>query len=290
MRTATAGFQTHIAQEVTTLARLWEVVRTDGTKYHFTDANNPIVWNGFTWRCDVSFTASAMLTSSSLANAQSVTVEVAMDNNGLKENDLRARLFDDATGEIFFIDYENTSLGAVSMFKGTFGRIQITDKHRCTIEIKPAGANNKEIGFETYSQTCRASLFDTRCGLLKTSFRTSITITAVSGGLIVATALTQAANYFAFGFVEWLTGNNVGQQSPVQGSDPVTTSATLNAKPLNAIQVGDTAYIYPGCNKYVEVCRDKFANVGRFRGEPRVPRANNVNLKVFNASGKFLGA
>lgn len=290
MRTATAAFQSHIAGEVTTLCHLWQVVRKDGLTLYFTDANNPVVYGGNTYRSDISFTLSAILQSSSVANAQSVTVEVAMDDTAIKEADLRARLYDGATGEIFVINYADTTMGAVSLFKGTFGQVKITDKKRATIEIKPGGANTKQIGFERYSQTCRASLFDGRCKLAAASFKTSITVSTVSGNVVVASALTAVDDYFSLGFVVWKTGNNAGQVSPIQSSNQATNSITLNAAPLEAMQVGDTADVYPGCNKYIETCLNKFNNVINFRGEWAVPKLNNVKLQTFVNSNPGLPA
>lgn len=39
----------------------------------------------------------------------------------------------------------------------------------------------------------------------------------------------------------------------------------------NDIQVGDELRLYPGCDKTLATCRDKFDNVINFRGEPFVP-------------------
>ena len=37
------------------------------------------------------------------------------------------------------------------------------------------------------------------------------------------------------------------------------------------VQVGDTLSIYPGCDKRVGHCRDKFNNIVNMRAEPYVP-------------------
>ena len=37
------------------------------------------------------------------------------------------------------------------------------------------------------------------------------------------------------------------------------------------IQVGDTFYYYPGCDKRRETCWLKFGNILNFRGEPDMP-------------------
>lgn len=35
--------------------------------------------------------------------------------------------------------------------------------------------------------------------------------------------------------------------------------------------VGDTFHIVPGCDKRLATCRDRYANVINFRGEPYLP-------------------
>ncbi len=35
--------------------------------------------------------------------------------------------------------------------------------------------------------------------------------------------------------------------------------------------IGDDVYIFPGCDKRLATCRDKFDNVRNFRGFPHIP-------------------
>jgi uncharacterized phage protein (TIGR02218 family) len=44
----------------------------------------------------------------------------------------------------------------------------------------------------------------------------------------------------------------------------------------NAIMVGDTYSVYPGCDKRFATCRNVFANGANFGGFPYVPGVGNI--------------
>lgn len=273
MRAASSNFSNALAAEATKLARLWRVTRKDGTVLRFTDAVKPVVLDGDTYRSDISFTSSAIFTSRSFANAQSVTITVVMDDLGIKEKDLRARLYDDAESEVLLVHYDHPEHGAVSLFKGHFGLVKITDKRRATIEIIPTSAvgSAQTIGGEKYSATCRASLGDARCKIDIEAMKQSFTVVSASGGSVVTAELNQAADAWILGYVVWQTGDNAGTRSTVQAGDPDTKSIFLTSAPMYEVKAGDTGFIYPGCDKLPTTCRDKFDNLLNMRAEPTVP-------------------
>lgn len=271
MRDISSGLQADLDAGITTLAKLWRVTRADGTVLRFTTATSPVVWNGDTYRADISFDASAIFTSSVATNAQSVTVTVGMSADGFVERELRARLFDGALGEVMVINYEAPAHGVITLFVGTVGIIKLADKLWAQIELTPISTAGRSIGFARYSQTCRHSLGDTGCGVNIGALKQAITVDAVSGNVIVASELTQADEHWTLGYVKWLTGANAGTAQVINSSSAGTTSVTLTGAPLLPVTVGDTAEVFPGCDKAVKTCLDKFAKVANFDGEPDVP-------------------
>lgn len=284
MRTCSTQLAARLSEESTTLARLWRVTRQDGTVLRFTDAVRPITIQidpdvaPQVYRSDISFTASAIFTSRSFANQQSVTLTFLMDDAGFAEKDIRARLFDGAVSEVYVVDYEYPQYGTVTMYTGLFGTLTVSNQHIATVEVTPSQStiNGIGIGTEKYSQTCRASLGDTRCKVDLNALKQAFTVDSASGGSFVASALTQANAHWALGFVVWLTGANVGKTSGVQSNDAGTTSVFLLSPPFFAIQPGDTGEIYPGCDKLRATCHDKFDNVLNMRAEPDVPNGAGV--------------
>ncbi len=273
MRTASVQLTAAIAADATSLARLWRVVRADSEELFFTDAVKPIVFDGDTYRSDVSFTSSAIFTSRTAANLQSVTMTVNTDDTAFAEGDIRLGKYRGATASISVVDYNHPEYGELVLFEGQFGRIQLTNQQMMNVEIIPNSAtgNGNSIGVESYSPTCRANLGDVRCKVDIDALKTAFTVSSASGGSVVAAAFTQPAAYWTLGRVQWLTGANEGTSSMVQACDPSATNVFLVSPPLNAIQAGDTGYIYPGCDKQLQTCLEKFNNVVNFRGEPHMP-------------------
>lgn len=273
MRTASVNLINHLDSEGTTLARLWRVTRADGTVLRFTDNDRPIVFDGDTYRSDVSFTSSAVFMSSKLASAQSVSITVAMADDAINEADLRAGKYLKALSELMIVNYQSPADGVIKLFSGRFGAIEYSDKLRATIEVLPRSAAEAGIGSEVYSPTCRASLGDARCTIDLDSLKVAFTVDAVDpdGLTIDATEFVSIDDdRFALGFVKWLTGDNTGITSAVVRSSS-TGNLTVASVP-NTIQVGDTGEAFPGCDKLIKTCRDEFDNVVNFRGEPHVPQ------------------
>ena len=78
------------------------------------------------------------------------------------------------------------------------------------------------------------------------------------------------------GIVTWLTGANSGQKMEVK---KYTIGAIELFQPMPyTISIGDTYTVTAGCDKQLSTCRDRFANVANFRGEPHLP-GNDALMK-----------
>lgn len=278
--TISAQLEAHLNQEVTTLARLMKVTRRDGAQLFFTDAVEPIEYETNEYRSDLSFTSSAIFASSVMTNAQSVSVVATMDDTGFREGDLRRRLYDGAEVNIYICNYADISMGAILKFAGVMGEIKLTDKGRVMFEVVTVGRSIAgNLAYEKYSATCRASLGDTRCGVDIDALKVAITVSAASGQVIAAAALTQADNHWQNGFIKWITGNNAGSTQPIVASNLASNSVTISGSLLQAAEAGDTAEVFPGCDKTVATCRDRFNNILRMRAEPYVPSKAITNIE-----------
>lgn len=90
---------------------------------------------------------------------------------------------------------------------------------------------------------------------------------------IVPDSATTSDNHFKYGKVKWLSGNNKGYEMEVYSDtfvDPERNIKLFLPTDLNIIS-GDKFYIYPGCDKSLETCKNKFNNVINYRGEPYLP-------------------
>ena len=80
-----------------------------------------------------------------------------------------------------------------------------------------------------------------------------------------------ADGWFAGGVLTWETGANAGRAIEVKSWTQATSQIELLLPPGYPIAPGDTFRIHPGCDKRLDTCSDRFANVLNFRGEPYVP-------------------
>ena len=80
-----------------------------------------------------------------------------------------------------------------------------------------------------------------------------------------------ADGWFAGGVLTWETGANAGRSIEVKGWTQGSGRIELFLPMGYAILPGDYFCIHPGCDKRLDTCIDRFANVLNFRGEPYVP-------------------
>src|SRR5690606_29352710 len=134
----------------------------------------------------------------------------------------------------------------------------------------------------TFQATCDAALGDGRCGadLDASAFRgTGVVIDLLRDRAFTASGLGGfAAGWVTFGTVEWTSGADAGRRAEVSAHDLTDGSAvlTLLEAPVRAIADSDACTIRAGCDKRMETCGAKFANVANFRGFPHSPGQDAV--------------
>lgn len=75
--------------------------------------------------------------------------------------------------------------------------------------------------------------------------------------------------YFEFGLIEYRSGDNLGRFSTIVAYDDQGDEFTVAEAPPFPVQVGDTFYAYPGCQKTIDAC-NSFNNFANFQGAPFV--------------------
>jgi hypothetical protein len=77
--------------------------------------------------------------------------------------------------------------------------------------------------------------------------------------------------WFAGGVLTWESGSNAGRSIEVKSWTHAGGDIELFLPMGYAIESGDAFRIHPGCDKRLDTCIDRFANVLNFRGEPYLP-------------------
>ena len=77
--------------------------------------------------------------------------------------------------------------------------------------------------------------------------------------------------WFAGGVLTWESGANAGRSIEVKAWTQAAGQIELFLPMGYGIEIGDAFRIHPGCDKRLDTCIGRFANVLNFRGEPYVP-------------------
>lgn len=88
--------------------------------------------------------------------------------------------------------------------------------------------------------------------------------------LYLADLVEPWADFYDWGVVKFLTGDNAGRAMEIQSYDKDTGRIKLALPLPYQGKTGDIISIQAGCNKTLTACK-KFQNVLNFRGHPRVP-------------------
>jgi hypothetical protein len=121
-----------------------------------------------------------------------------------------------------------------------------------------------------WQDACRWTLFDAGCTLSQGAFAFSGTAQPGSTqSQIVTVGLGQPSGYFALGQVTMTSGLNSGFRRTVKAFDG-TTMQLIAPFPF-ALATGDAFTAYPGCDKSLATCTNKFANAVNFGGEDLIP-------------------
>jgi uncharacterized phage protein (TIGR02218 family) len=126
----------------------------------------------------------------------------------------------------------------------------------------------KPIPVWRYQLNCNHRVFDDKCALTKSSYKTTTAITLDSTGLVLTSSAfgAQADGFFIGGEVTF------GDESRTITAH-VGNNVTLMYKFL-LLASTDTVDAYPGCDGRAETCRDKYSNINNFLGFPFIPSEN----------------
>ncbi|WP_436462743.1 DUF2163 domain-containing protein [Acinetobacter seifertii] len=163
----------------------------------------------------------------------------------------------------------DTSAGTLVLFEG---RIVEPELNRYVINASVVSdVDNLKLQMprNLYTPGCLNTLFDGACGLISSDLAVNTTIGFNSTSNRILCELSQPQGWFTQGVVEFLEGVNVGIKRTIRSHEAGSLLLTL---PLLEIpEVGEAIRVYPGCDKRLETCTNRFNNRSRFRGAPFVP-------------------
>ncbi|MDC4671144.1 DUF2163 domain-containing protein [Acinetobacter baumannii] len=174
--------------------------------------------------------------------------------------------------ERIFMDAQtptDTSAGTLVLFEG-----RIVEPEFDRYEIKASVVSDVDglklqMPRNLYQPGCLNTLFDSACGLLSADFAVNTTIGTNSTPNRILCNLSQPQGWFTQGVVEFLEGANIGIKRTVRLHEAGSLILTLPL--LKMPEIGEAIRVYPGCDKRLDTCTNRFNNRARFRGAPFVP-------------------
>lgn len=263
----------HLASGTTTVCRCWAVEPRGRAPLGFTDHDEPLAFDGIAFRSDRGFTARAFEQSTGLSVDNSEVVGILSDP-GIRDEDVAAGRFDGARVEVWQVNWARVAERRL-VFRGSLGEIE-RDGRAFRAELRGlADRLNRPVG-RVYQKPCSAVLGDAACkvDLSDPAFALETATVAVARGVELTLAgSAHAPGWFARGRLRVLDGAAAGvtgvvkRDREVAGQRVIELWETLSA----GFSPGDRVRIEAGCDKRLETCRDRFANLPNFRGFPDIP-------------------
>ncbi|WP_342270600.1 DUF2163 domain-containing protein [Rickettsia endosymbiont of Orchestes rusci] len=270
MRNLSPQLKNHLNNEVTTLATCWKLTRKDNKVFTFTDHDQALFIDDIKYDSIAGFTPTNVESNSNMA-VDNLDLAGQFHDNKITEIDLLAGKYDFAEVEIFLVNYLLPESGKIIQKRGVLGEVTL-NKNLFHAEVRGLTQFLSQTMCETYLPHCRTNLGDQRCkfNLDQENFTVQAVVTEViDQQTFIASSLTQANNWFTYGYISWQTGKNIGLQMEVKNF--INTRITLVLPMPFVINIGDEFTIVAGCDKSSKTCIEKFNNIINFRGEPDLP-------------------
>lgn len=120
-----------------------------------------------------------------------------------------------------------------------------------------------------WSRTCPHILYDNNCAVDKTAFAVQTTLDSVAGLSLSAAAFAGFDDgYFTGGMVSWFT--DYGEFESRGINDHMGNTLVISGV-ASGLMAGVALTAYPGCNKTITTCDEKFSNFINYGGIPGMP-------------------
>ncbi|WP_111854809.1 DUF2163 domain-containing protein [Acinetobacter oleivorans] len=261
------------------MADLYTITTIQGVEYCYTSYDYNLIVQGKEYRNDgpvISRDGTSLSLGIEVDNL-SITIET---NESTKFGDVPVALafhngiLDGARFKLerIFMDANtptDTSAGTLVLFDGRIVEPEL-DRYVINASVVSEVDNLKlQMPRNLYTPGCLNTLFDGACGLLSSDFAVTTTIAANSTPSRILCELSQAQGWFTQGVVEFLEGVNIGIKRTVRLHEAGALLLTLPL--LEMPEIGESIRVYPGCDKRLDTCTNRFNNRARFRGAPFVP-------------------
>jgi len=269
-----AGLAAHLAGGLTTLCRCWLVTRRDGVTYGFTDHDQPLAFEGMSFKADTGLSAQALQQSTGLSVDNTEAIG-ALSDAAISERDIEAGRFDGAEVRAWLVNWGDVAMRWLQ-FRGTLGELRRSGGAFYAELRGLTEALNRPLG-RVYQKPCTAVLGDASCGF---DLDTPGYFEVLAVGLVEDAQAFRwpdlggfEPGWFARGRLEVVTGPAKGLWGVIKHDRFEGGTRIVELwEPLRGLVVaGDTVRLDAGCDKRMATCRLKFNNLVNFQGFPDIP-------------------
>lgn len=260
---------------------LYELQLVSGISYYWADTDANVSYGGKLYRGD-----GPIITRNQIKTRSEVAVDKLTVNISCNKDDKIGGVpimavahnggFDGATLSLkrAFFDEKNHIIGVVSLFTGD---VNVKQGGGLTLQLDVKSVVqrlNTEFPSKRYYPQCPYSIYSSECGVDIKQYRKRIKVVSVPATNTITIDSSFSNGYYNAGGIEWINGPLAGQSTQIMDSQNgrIRYMTPADAQP----QVGNEAYIYPGCAKTPEECRSKFNNFNRNRATPYVPLKESI--------------
>jgi uncharacterized phage protein (TIGR02218 family) len=295
MKTLSANYRSHVAQQNTTLAVCWRLVKTNGDTILGTNHDRDIVISATSIGFDLGsppfdltgvYKAGAGIVASSIKGSSDMSVD-NMEVDGALSHiqptpdmfidvsipDIKAGLYDGAGVTTFMVNWQDPDDFQDVLRHGFFGQINWDSDGRYKTEIRGLMQVLQQNIGRTCGENCDVEEFgDARCKLDLTNHTVTGVVVSVTSNKQFVTDLSlnspaQGQGDFNTGKLTWTTGENAGFVGQVKDDSLESALGSLvmvEEFPFD-VEPGDEFVLIEGCNRRETRCK-ALGNFVNYRG------------------------
>ena len=245
---------------------------SDGTAYHYTSSDTAFDHDGDTY--EPAAIGRGDMVQGNEINRQDVQIRVPFDNPVAA---IYLAETPDVTASVTIFRVEDADTVTPTVLTYWKGRIAATraEGQQVVLECESVFTGMRRTGARArYQVQCRHALYGTACGVDKSAFAVAGTVSGVNYTTLTVTgADSHADGYFLGGMIEF-----GGVFRFIVGHAGTTIRLWRSMPGLDA---ADSVTLYPGCNRTLAQCDERFNNADNHGGFPWLPYSNpfeNVNI------------
>ncbi len=237
------------------------------TPYRYTSADGDIVYGGNTY--------TAVPISRGAVEATSETARLALEITCARSVGVLALFALLPPDDIVAVTVRRLHAGDGEAITLWMGRVLNVTLNNVSAEIhcESVYTSLKRVGLRRlYQKGCPHVVYGPGCGLDRNAFKSTKTVSTVSGTSITLAAMGAFVDgYFAGGYLEWESSGGYFERRAIRSQ--VGGVVTIGF-PLPGLAAAASVNLYPGCDHSLATCTGKFANRLNYGGMPYFPSKN----------------